>query len=173
MATRRLVGSSRGGIVLRYIGESFAVTAVSFILGFLLAEATAPLFSTLIGKTYSPLSSLTWWTAAMWAGVIVLLSVLAGIIPALIVSRYRPLDIVRGEFTKASKMILGRIFLMVQNVTAIGAVAIAIAMFLQLRHMVEKPMGYVRDSLVNVTATNTQDYEDFGTQWQPVCGNPV
>ena len=161
MATRRLIGSSRGGIVLRYIGESFAVTAVSFILGFLLAEATAPWFSTLIGKTYSPLSSLTWGTAAMWAGVIVLLSVLAGIIPALMVSRYRPLDIVRGEFTKASKMILGRIFLVVQNVTAIGAVAIAIAMFLQLRHMVEKPMGYVRDSLVNVTATNTQDYEDF------------
>ena len=161
MATRRLIGSSRGGIVLRYIGESFAVTAVSFILGFLLAEAIAPWFSTLIGKTYSPLSSLTWGTAAMWAGVIVLLSVLAGIIPALMVSRYRPLDIVRGEFTKASKMILGRIFLVVQNVTAIGAVAIAIAMFLQLRHMVEKPMGYVRDSLVNVTATNTQDYEDF------------
>ena len=161
MATRRLIGSSRGGIVLRYIEESFTVTAVSFILGFLLAEATAPWFSTLIGKTYSPLSSLTWGTAAMWAGVIVLLSVLAGIIPALMVSRYRPLDIVRGEFTKASKMILGRIFLVVQNVTAIGAVAIAIAMFLQLRHMVEKPMGYVRDSLVNVTATNTQDYEDF------------
>ena len=161
MATRRLVGSSRGGIVLRYIEESFTVTAVSFILGFLLAEATAPWFSTLIGKTYSPLSSLTWGTAAMWAGVIVLLSVLAGIIPALMVSRYRPLDIVRGEFTKVSKMILGRIFLVVQNVTAIGAVAIAIAMFLQLRHMVEKPMGYVRDSLVNVTATNTQDYEDF------------
>ena len=161
MATRRLIGSSRGGIVLRYIGESFAVTAVSFILGFLLAEATAPWFSTLIGKTYSPLSSLTWGTAAMWAGVIVLLSVLSGIIPALMVSRYRPLDIVRGEFTKASKMILGRIFLVVQNVTAIGAVAIAIAMFLQLRHMVEKPMGYVRDSLVNVTATNTQDLDDF------------
>ena len=138
MATRRLIGSSRGGIVLRYIEESFTVTAVSFILGFLLAEATAPWFSTLIGKTYSPLSSLTWGTAAMWAGVIVLLSVLAGIIPALMVSRYRPLEIVRGEFTKAT-----------------------IAMFLQLRHMVEKPMGYVRDSLVNVTATNTQDYEDF------------
>lgn len=161
MATRRLIGSSRAGIILRYIGESLAVTAVAFILGFILAEATSPLFSTLIGKTYSPLSSLTWGTAALWAGVIVLLSVIAGIIPAMMVSRYRPIDIVRGEFSRASKMILGRIFLVVQNVAAIGAVAISIAMFLQLRHMVEKPMGYTRDSLVDVTVSNTQNPDDF------------
>ena len=161
MATRRLIGSSRAGIILRYIGESLAVTAVAFILGFILAEATSPLFNTLIGKTYSPLASLTWGTAALWAGVIVLLSVIAGIIPAMMVSRYRPIDIVRGEFSRASKMILGRIFLVVQNVAAIGAVAISIAMFLQLRHMVEKPMGYTRDSLVDVTASNTQNPDDF------------
>ena len=161
MATRRLIGSSRAGIILRYIGESLAVTAVAFILGFILAEATSPLFSTLIGKTYSPLSSLTWGTAALWAGVIVLLSVIAGIIPAIMVSRYRPIDIVRGEFSRASKMILGRIFLVVQNVAAIGAVAISIAMFLQLRHMVEKPMGYTRESLVDVTVSNTQNPDDF------------
>ena len=161
MATRRLIGSSCGGIILRYIGESLSVTTVAFILGFILAEATSPLFNTLIGKTYSPLSSLTWDTAAMWTGIIVLLSVLAGIIPAMIVSRYRPIDIVRGEFTRTGRMVLGRIFLVVQNVTAIGVVAIAIAMFLQLRHMVDKPMGYTRDSLVNVTVSNTQDPDDF------------
>ena len=161
MATRRLIGSSRAGIILRYIGESLAVTAVAFILGFILAEATSPLFNTLIGKTYSPLASLTWGTAALWAGIIVLLSVIAGIIPAMMVSRYRPIDIVRGEFSRASKMILGRIFLVVQNVAAIGAVAISIAMFLQLRHMVEKPMGYTRDSLVDVTGSNTQNPDDF------------
>ena len=161
MATRRLIGSSRAGIILRYIGESLAVTAVAFILGFILAEATSPLFNTLIGKTYSPLASLTWGTAALWAGVIVLLSVISGIIPAMMVSRYRPIDIVRGEFSRASKMILGRIFLVVQNVAAIGAVAISITMFLQLRHMVEKPMGYTRDSLVDVTVSNTQNPDDF------------
>ena len=161
MATRRLIGSSRGGVILRYIGESFVVTAVSFVLGFVLAEAAAPMFSALIGKNYSPLSSLTWGTAALWAGVIVLLSVIAGIVPALMVSRYRPIDIVRGEFTRASRMVLGRVFLVVQNTAAIGAVAIAIAMFLQLRHMVERPMGYTRDSLVDVTVSNTQDPDDF------------
>ena len=161
MATRRLIGSSRAGIILRYIGESLAVTAVAFILGFILAEATSPLFNTLIGKTYSPLASLTWGTAALWAGVIVLLSVIAGIIPAMMVSRYRPIDIVRGEYSRVSKMILGRIFLVEQNVAAIGAEAISIAMFLQLRHMVEKPMGYTRDSLVDVTVSNTQNPDDF------------
>ena len=202
MATRRLIGSSRGGIVLRYIGESFAVTAVSFILGFLLAEATAPWFSTLIGKTYSPLSSLTWGTAAMWAGVIVLLSVLAGIIPSLMVSRYRPLDIVRGEFTKASKMILGRIFLVVQNVAAIGAVAIShvppapphggeahglcpgltcqcncnqypgLRGFSHRQAEIPAVRGGCRSD-TGMPCRERQIQLGNGTQWQPVCGNPV
>lgn len=161
MATRRLIGSSRSGIIMRYIGESLCMTTVSFILGFILAEATSPVFSTLIGKDYSPLQSLTAGTASMWIGVILVISVAAGIIPALMVSAYKPIAVVHGEFRRTSKMILGRIFLVVQNAAAIGAVALSIAMFLQLRHMIEKPMGYNRDGLVDVTISNTRDAGDF------------
>lgn len=163
MATRRLVGANRGGVIMRYIGESLCITAVSFLLGFLLAEATAPVFSSLMGKTYSPLASLSWKTGAMWAGVILLLSVAAGIIPALMVSSYKPIAVVRGEFRRTGRMILGKIFLVVQNTAAIGAVAMSMIMFLQLRHMVEKPMGYNRDGLINVTISNTRNAADFMT----------
>lgn len=163
MATRRLIGSSRSGIIMRYIGESLCMTIVSFLLGFILAEATAPLFSTLIGKEYSPLQSLSWGTAAMWTGIILAISVIAGIIPALMVSAYKPIAVVHGEFRRTSKMVLGRIFLIVQNAAAIGAVALSMTMYLQLRHMIEKPMGYNRDGLVDVTISNTRDAGDFMT----------
>ena len=38
--------------------------------------------------------------------MLVLLSLLSGIIPALLVSGYKPIDVVRGNFARASKMIL-------------------------------------------------------------------
>lgn len=161
MATRRLLGTGRGGIVLRYIGESLCITTVSFVLGFVLAEVTAPVFSMLIGKAYSPWASLSWRAGAMWAGVILLLSVVAGIIPAWTVSGYRPIAVVRGEFGRGGRMVLGRIFLVVQNIAAIGAVAMSLIMFLQLRHLVEKPMGYDRDGLVDVTLGQTCKPGDF------------
>lgn len=163
MATRQLVGSTRTGIVLRSILESFLLTLTAFILGFILAEALSPVFGDLIGKQYSPLDLLDWGTGALWAGIIILLSILAGTIPALMLSRYKPISIVRGEFGKTSKMVLGKIFLTLQDVTAIGALALAFAMFLQLRHMIEKPMGYTMDSLVDVTVTNSTDPDDFLT----------
>ncbi len=163
MATRRLIGSSRVSIIFRYIGESLCVTIVSFLLGFIIAEATSPVFNRLIGTEYSPVASLTAGTAAMWAGIIILISAVAGIIPALMVSAYKPIAVVHGDFSRSSKMILGRIFLVVQDTAAIAAVAMSLIMFLQLRHMIEKPMGYNRDGLVNVTISNTTDAGDFLT----------
>lgn len=163
MATRRLIGSSRLSIIFRYIRESLCLTVASFLLGFIIAEATSPLFSRLIGTEYSPLASLTAGTSAMWAGVIILISVVAGIIPAIMVSAYKPIAVVHGDFSRSSKMILGRIFLVVQDTAAIAAAAMAFIMFLQLRHMIEKPMGYNRNGLVNVTISNTTDAGDFMT----------
>lgn len=151
MAVRQLIGSTRGGIIARYISESFLITLTSFILGFALAQACAPWFGILAGKYYDPLACLDLRTSAMWTAIILALSVLAGIIPALIVSKYRPVSIVKGEFSRVSKMILGKIFLTVQYAVAIASLSITFAMFLQLRHMIKKPMGYSMDSLINVT----------------------
>ena len=155
MATRRLVGAQRWQIVLKYILESFSLTAVSFGLALLLAHFVAPSFSELIGQTVAPFEHITWGVILMMMVLVLLLSILSGVIPALMVLKYQPIDVVRGSFEKDNRMVLGRILIIVQNIVAIITLAVAVVMFVQLHHMQSKPQGYERQNRLRISGANT------------------
>ena len=150
MATRRLLGSSRQDIVLRYIAEAFILTVISFALSLLFADLFSPSMSSLIGKDVTPLSGTGLPLAIFSAVLVMLLAICAGLVPAMVVSRFRPIDVVKGEFSRTSRMTLGKIFIIIQNTVAVATLSIALVMLFQIRHMCEKPMGYRRDGLVSV-----------------------
>lgn len=181
MATRRLLGSSGGNIISRYIGEAFVLTAFSFMLSILLARLFCRPMGELIGKELVPVTEMGLPMAAFCTSLVILLSFCAGLIPALVVSRFRPVDVVKGEFSRASRMTLGRIFIIVQNTVAIATLSVAMVMLLQIRYMCEKPMGYQREGLVSVVgAGKASEYyvdelrqlpcvENIGwLQWNPM-----
>ena len=155
MATRRLVGAQRWQIVLKYILESFSLTTVSFGLAFLMAHLVAPYFSELIGQTVAPFEHITWGVILMMIALVLLLSILSGVIPALMVLKYQPIDVVRGSFEKDNRMVLGRILIIVQNIVAIITLAVAVVMFVQLHHMQSKPQGYERQNRLRISGANT------------------
>ena len=154
MATRRLVGAQRWQIVLKYILESFSLTVVSFGLALLLAYLVAPSFSELVGQTIAPFEHITWESLLMMVVLVLLLSILSGLIPALMVLNYQPIDVVRGSFERDSRMVLGRILIIVQNIVAIITLAVAVVMFVQLHHMQSKPQGYERQNRIRISGAN-------------------
>ena len=80
--------------------------------------------------------------------------VLSGVVPALMVLKYKPIDVVRGSFEKDSRMVMGRMLIIVQNVVAIITLAVAVVMFVQLHYMQSKPMGYERQNRVRISGAN-------------------
>ncbi len=154
MASRRLLGAQKHAIVGRYILESFILTVVSFGFGLLLAWACAPYFSELVGRQIDPLGHFGWPEGLFMAAVVVLLSVCSGIVPALIVSKFKPIDVVRGNFGRTSKMTLSKILITCQSVIALVTLSVAVVMLLQIRHMVSKPMGYERDGRILIANAN-------------------
>ena len=154
MATRRLVGAQQWQIVLKYILESFLLTIVAFGLALLLAHLVAPYFSELIGQEVVPLEHISWVAVVAMTGLVVVLSVLSGVVPALMVLKYKPIDVVRGSFEKDSRMVMGRMLIIVQNVVAIITLAVAVMMFVQLHYMQSKPMGYERQNRVRISGAN-------------------
>lgn len=159
MATRRLLGSQKSGIFWRYLAEAFMLTLAAFILSLAFTEISSGVMSKLIGKDVHPLSDISWAEAVFFIVLVVLLTVCSGAVPAAIVSRYKPIAVVKGEFSRASRMTLGKIFIVVQNAIAVITLGIAGAMFLQIKHMTSKPMGYDRDGVIAVAgAGKASDY---------------
>ena len=140
MCTRRLMGESVAGLFVRYLRESAFFTLICFILGGVLAWAFKSLFDNMLDTKILLMASLQVWGLLLLAYVVVTL--LSGFIPAAIVSRFSPIDAVRGTIRLRSKMWMSKGFIVVQNVISMVLVAVAVTMMLQMRHMVNMPMGY-------------------------------
>ena len=153
MATRRLLGANRTGILWKYIGESVAFTAVCFAAALLLADLLAPMVNSLVstsdpdelmlgvGDTSVRLSFMMTpgYILAYLAGILVL-GVINGLLPAFAASRYEPIDVIKGTLRRRNKMILNKVFIVVQNVLSVFLVAMALVMEVQMRHMTTRPM---------------------------------
>ena len=87
MATRRLLGESVGGVMLRYLKESALFTAVCFLLGLLISWAFIPLFNSMLDTKIDLFHSfdLLWFLPLAY----VIISIFAGILPAIVVSESR------------------------------------------------------------------------------------
>ena len=69
------------------------------------------------------------------------------------VSRYKPVDIVRGSFRHRTKMFYSKVLITIQNVITIVLIATSLTIGLQIRHLISAPMGY-----------NTADILDISTE---------
>ncbi|WP_288207148.1 ABC transporter permease [uncultured Parabacteroides sp.] len=142
MATRRLLGSTRGELFLRLMLESLFLTLLSFGFGLLLAMAAVPYADGLL-NTHLYLTDLCtpgWIGVA--AGVILLIGFLAGLLPAVLISSSKPIEVVRGTFRRQTKMVFSKCFITFQNIITIATLAAALVMGLQIYHMIKAPLGY-------------------------------
>lgn len=96
MATRRLLGSSRGELFMRLMLESTLLTFISLVIGVLLALAVVPFVNDLLQTRVdmNVLGRPVWLLALVSLTVVV--GVLSGLLPAIIISSSKPIEVVMG-----------------------------------------------------------------------------
>ena len=142
MAVRQLSGASRAGIIWKYLAESIAFTAVCFAAGLLLAEAFCPAMNALLNNPDIPIK-IIWSPGYVFAYIVIILlvGVLCGIFPAMMSSRYNPVDVMKGGYRRRSKMVFSKVFIVLQNALAVILIALAITMEAQMHKTQERPMN--------------------------------
>ncbi len=149
MATRRLVGAEKRSIFLKVISESTIICAISMLLAILLAEALAPTASRILEYQISIFKAVTPVNVLLVLGFILVLGILSGIVPALLIQKAQPIEIVRGTLRLKTKTVYSKVIIIVQNVVAVVMLVSALTMGLQIRHMVSADLGYnTKDILV-------------------------
>lgn len=151
MAARRLLGASQGNIFLKWILESTLFCAAALLFASSIAELLVPWASQLLGTRIAVWDDISWPVAGFTLLTIIALGVISGIIPALFVSRYKPIDIVRGTFRRQTKTVYGRVLIAVQNIITITLLTASLAISLQIRHLVNAPMGYQTHDILNIS----------------------
>ena len=171
MATRRLLGAERKTILWKYIAESVAFTAMCFVAALILAYLLAPMMNNLVSNTDPDLASvgldemgvrlsfmMTPGYILAYLAVILILGTICGLLPAYVASRYKPIDVIKGSFRRKNKMVLSRVFIVVQNVLAVFLIAVALVMEAQMQHMLSRPTHAAVDNLYYIEFA-TRDYD--------------
>lgn len=157
MATRRLLGSSRKELFSRLIVESTLMTAVSFLFGLLLAFVFASYAGNLLERKidlpgmFTPLNCLI---------IIVLIAItgfISGLLPAIVISNAKPIEVVRGTFRKQTKMVFSKFFIVFQNTITICLIAASLTMFLQVKYMIKAPLGYNTTNIIDINGMELPD----------------
>lgn len=157
MATRRLLGSSRGELFARLIMESTLLTFISFFIGLLLAYLFVPAAGNLL-ETKITLSGLMQpFYIALTLVLLAVIGALSGLLPAWVISNAKPVDVVKGTFRQQTKMVFSKVFITFQNVITIALVTASLVMVLQIDHLVKAPLGYNTHNLVDVNVMEVMD----------------
>ena len=156
MATRRLLGGDGLGISLELIGESTLMVFISFIIGGALALLLEDKVAVLFKGKIDILKDINFSTVSVSLLFIVLTGIISGIMPTISLSKYKPIDVVKGSFRYHSKMVLSRIFIILQNVITMTMMAATLTILLQMNHLVNAPLGYNTENIYRVSSDNPE-----------------
>lgn len=151
MATRRLIGATKGGIFLKMIVESTIICAAAMVVAILLGEALSPAVSKALNYDISIFKAVSPASVLVCVLFTVLVGVIAGLVPALIIQKAEPIEIVRGTLRLKTKTLYSKVIIVVQNVITVVMLVTAFTMFLQIRSMINAPMGYNTEDQITIS----------------------
>lgn len=154
MATRRIMGTTRGSLTIRSFFESFCLTAAAFTLGittaFTIQEKASAILETEISIFSNP-------AEIIWSVILIIaLSTVTGLAPAFFSSIGKPINIIKGEERYKDKQILGKAFIFIQAAISIVCISTAMACWLQTRKMLETPLGYRTENILSIKGIPTR-----------------
>ena len=147
MATRRLFGSSQHMIAWKLIGESTLMVAFSFAIGLALALSFQDDAMNLFKGKIAIIDDINIVSVSICLGGILLVGIVSGLLPSWQMTRYQPIDIVKGNFRFRSKMVLGKVFIILQNVITVTMLTASLVIWLQLHHLIHAPLGFNTENL--------------------------
>jgi ABC-type antimicrobial peptide transport system permease subunit len=147
---RKAIGSMRWQLIRQFFAESYLVVFLSFILSIGLAFLMLPLFNEVAGKRIL----IPWQNPLFWVSCILFIFItglLSGSYPALYLSSFHPLKVLKGTFRVGKFASVPRKVLVVAQFTVSVMLIIGtIVIYQQIQYAKNRPIGYSRNGLLNL-----------------------
>jgi putative ABC transport system permease protein len=149
VGVRKVVGALRKQLIFQFIGESVVITGVAFILALFLSSAALPLFNDLTGKQFSQMMIFEPGFLAISLVVLAAIALLSGLYPALVITGFKPVNILKGNFRTSGRGVWLRKSLVVfQFTVSIILVIGTMVIIKQVDYIHNRRLGYDKDNVV-------------------------
>ncbi|WP_338868586.1 ABC transporter permease [Spirosoma sp. SC4-14] len=158
---RKAVGSIRGQLISQFLCESLVVVIIAFSLALLLVQLSLPWFNEVASKHMTIL----WSTPAFWVlglGFSVLTGLIAGSYPALYLSSFEAIKVLKGTFRAGRFASIPRqVLVVLQFTVSVTLIIGTIVVYRQIQYAKNRPIGYSRDGLMMIQMKSPDFYGKF------------
>lgn len=162
---RKVIGANRSQIILQFFGESIIYIIVSLIIAFILVEICLSGFNNLTGKTLT----LDYTSIKMIGGlfmIAIFTGLFAGSYPALFLSSFQPVKVLKGSFGNNRKGSLRKVLVVIQFTMAIILMISTGIIYSQLKYIQNKDLGFNKENIVylNLNEELIGNYDAFKSE---------
>jgi len=145
---RKVVGAIKQQLTAQFLGESIIICLISFVVSAVLSMLLLPMFNNLAGKIISHDIFAHGYIIILFA-VSVVIGCMAGFYPAVVLTNFSILSVLKGKFTTSVKgIILRKGLVVVQFTISIVLIVGTIIVYSQLGYMRNQSLGFQKDQML-------------------------
>jgi ABC-type antimicrobial peptide transport system permease subunit len=150
VGVRKVMGSARNQLVAQFLSESLLMVTIGFLLALAVAAFSLPWFNTLADKKMAmPWRDPNFILISL--AFIMITGFLAGSYPALYLSSFSPVKVLKGTFKTSRFAALPRkVMVIFQFTTSIVLIISTMVVFLQIQHAKDRPVGFDREGILHI-----------------------
>ena len=160
---RKVVGALRNSLILQFLGESILIAFISGVIALIIVQLSISGFNQLTEKQlFVPYGNVYFWF--VFLGFILFTGIISGSYPALYLSSFKPVSVLKGTFKAANALVTPRKLLVVIQFTfAVVLIICTIIIRQQLQYAQDRDSGYKKDNLVYVMMSGNigKSYENI------------
>lgn len=163
---RKVLGSSRKQLVLRFLGETFVITLISVLFSMALTERLLPMVINDFIDMVVPFKPFTDLTVGLFLlGTLLVVSLLAGLYPAIALSKARPVHALKGSVSQGnSNMFLRRFLVFLQFLLCQLLIFGTVVASRQMNFFLTADMGYDQEWILDINmADGSKKAQDLWT----------
>ena len=155
---RKVTGSTRSQLVAQFLSESLLTALISVLLSVTLMIVLLPVFNSLSGKTFTLQTLLEPFNLLLLLSVALFTGLIGGSYPALYLSGFKPVSILKGSLSKASGNVnLRRSLVVLQFSISMIMLICTWIVYSQLSYLRKKDVGFNKEQVMTVTVNTGED----------------
>jgi putative ABC transport system permease protein len=148
VGVKKAVGADRGSLIRQFLGESMLMALLSLAIALVLVRLFLPEFNVITDKEialrFDPA------LAAAFLGVVLITGLISGSYPALYLSSFRPVAVLKGELrTSLGELWARRGLVVFQFTLSVILIVAVLVVYQQLQFVQHKNLGYDKDQLIH------------------------
>ncbi len=148
IAVKKLLGSTKKRLLIIFSLESIFLCLIALCIALFLAKLTEPVFNSLLETKLHLNTHFTWVNIIGLTGIFSLVGLISGLLPAIFMTNFKPIEMVRGTFQKKTKGAFAKTLITFQYTVTIALIICTVFVAKQTMFLRNHDLGFEKEHIL-------------------------